>query len=77
MAVTPAAAADPFDMFGGGMPTAAVPAGLPVLLGGEKGKGLTVHGKLARAGGQVVYQISISNATAGAVDGFMLQVGPR
>eukprot|EP00775_Hariotina_reticulata_P007152 gene7152-7367_t len=75
MAAVPAAtAADPFDMFGGGMPTAAVPAGLPLLLGGEKGKGLTVHGKLARAGGQVVYQISISNATAGVVDGFMLQV---
>eukprot|EP00878_Enallax_costatus_P013222 GHUV01013823.1.p1 GENE.GHUV01013823.1~~GHUV01013823.1.p1 ORF type:complete len:892 (+),score=342.30 GHUV01013823.1:341-3016(+) len=72
----PPAAADPFDMFGAApSPVAtAAAASLPVLLSGEKGKGLTVSGKLRRSNGRIVYQLSIANASAGAVDGFMLQV---
>lgn len=71
-----AAATDPFDMFGAAPSpaAAATAANLPVLVSGEKGKGLTVSGKLKRLGGQVVYQLDIANASAGTVDGFMLQV---
>jgi hypothetical protein len=59
------------------MAAAAAPAAapdLPQLLGGEKGKGLSVYGKLKRAGGQVVYQLHVTNASASSVDGLMLQV---
>lgn len=75
-----AAAADPFDLLGSslaGAPAAApaaAPADLPVLLSGDKGKGLTVRGKLKRVGGKTVYSLHLSNGSAGPVDGFMLQV---
>lgn len=78
--VAAAAAADPFDLLGGGLsaapaaaPTAA-PADLPVILTADKGKGLTVQGKLKRVGGRTVYQLHLSNGSAGLLDGFMLQV---
>ncbi|KAF8068431.1 BETAC-AD [Scenedesmus sp. PABB004] len=82
-AAAAAAAADPFDMFGAPPAPAAaappapgaLPAGLPLLLGGEKGKGLSVAGQLRRAGGGgLVYDLAISNGSAGPVGGFMLQV---
>ncbi|KAF6257431.1 beta-adaptin-like protein C [Scenedesmus sp. NREL 46B-D3] len=81
-AAAAAAAADPFDLLGGmaaAAPAAAAAAAgavldLPVLLGGEKGKGLSVYGKLKRAGGKVVYQLHVSNASTSSVDGLMLQV---
>ncbi|WIA30567.1 hypothetical protein OEZ86_000650 [Tetradesmus obliquus] len=75
-----AAAADPFDLLGGmaaAAPAAAAAAAapsLPQLLGGEKGKGLTVYGQLKRAGGRVVYQLHVNNGSATSVDGLMLQV---
>jgi hypothetical protein len=52
---------------------AAVPD-MPLLLGGEKGKGLAVYGKMKRAGGRIVYQLHVSNGSASSVDGLMLQV---
>lgn len=69
-------ASDPFDMFGAAPSSAATTAAahLPVLVSGEKGKGLTISGRLRRSNGQAVYQLSIANASGGAVDGFMLQV---
>eukprot|EP00877_Chromochloris_zofingiensis_P012411 jgi/Chrzof1/7423/Cz02g23050.t1 len=73
-----ATAADPFDMFGGPTSTAgpAAPAApaMPVLLTAEKGKGVSVHGKLSRQSGQVSYNLTISNGSSGPVDGFMVQV---
>jgi hypothetical protein len=47
---------------------------LPQLLGGEKGKGLSVYGQLKRAGGRVVYQLHVTNGSTSSVDGLMLQV---
>lgn len=47
---------------------------LPLLLGGDKAKGLSVYGKLTRAGGQIMYQLHVNNASAGSVDGLLLQV---
>jgi AP-1 complex subunit beta-1 len=74
------AAADPFDLLGGGpaaaaaSASAAAPGDLPLLLAADKGRGLVVRGRLARARGQVVYQLHLSNGSAGPVDGCMLQV---
>lgn len=79
-AAPPAAAADPFDLLGGSMAAApaaastAAPADLPVILTAEKGKGLTILGKLRRVGGKTVYHLHLSNGSAGPLDGFMLQV---
>lgn len=65
-------------MFGGPTSTAgpAAPAApaMPVLLTAEKGKGVSVHGKLSRQSGQVSYNLTISNGSSGPVDGFMVQV---
>jgi len=74
------ASADPFDLLGSA-PAASVAAAVPVappgqtqLLGGEKGKGMTVWGSLVRRAGHPVYLLTIHNGSAVAVDGFMLQV---
>lgn len=82
-AAAAAAAADPFDLLGGGTgpsPAAAAAAAsapahnLPLLLDRGRGRGLTVHGRMERAGGQLVYRLAISNGSQGPVDGFLLQV---
>jgi hypothetical protein len=76
MAAVPAAA-DPFDLLGSAGPAPASPAAadLPVILTGEKGKGVVVRGRLIRSGGKTAYVLNISNGSAGVVDGFMVQVG--
>lgn len=76
-----AVAADPFDLLGGSLsaapaaaPAAAAASDLPVLLTADKGKGLVVRGKLRRQGGKTVYNLHLTNGSAGPLDGFMVQV---
>ena len=80
-----AAAADPFDLLGGdgglgapAAPAAAAAAGggavLPLLLAGDKGKGLTVRGGVVAGPRGPVYQLSLTNGSAAPLDGFMLQL---
>jgi hypothetical protein len=76
-----AVAADPFDLLGGSLsaapaaaPAAAAASDLPVLVTAEKGKGLVVRGKLRRQGGKTVYNLHLTNGSAGPLDGFMVQV---
>lgn len=52
-------------------PAAAPP--LPVLVPADKGKGLTISGRLAREGGQIVYKLAFHNGTGAPMDGFMIQ----
>jgi hypothetical protein len=79
----PTAAADPFDLLGGdlGPPSAAPTAAaalvapeLPLLLGADKGRGLTVRGAVERAAGAPVYSLSLHNGSGAPLDGFMLQL---
>eukprot|EP00879_Flechtneria_rotunda_P010745 GHRR01011227.1.p1 GENE.GHRR01011227.1~~GHRR01011227.1.p1 ORF type:complete len:891 (+),score=379.26 GHRR01011227.1:368-3040(+) len=75
-AAAAASSADLFDMFVGSsdLSVSAPATNLPILLSGERAKGLTISGKLSRSAGQIVYYIHISNGSAQPVDGFMLQV---
>ncbi len=46
---------------------------LPVLLPAERGKGLTVSGKMVRVAGQVQYSLAFVNNSTSPVDGLMIQ----
>ncbi|KAK9812096.1 hypothetical protein WJX73_006205 [Symbiochloris irregularis] len=72
-------AADDFFGFGGGSgssartPPAPQAPPLPVILPADKGKGLTVSGRVTRQNGQIVYKIALANGTQAPMDGFMVQ----
>eukprot|EP00884_Botryococcus_braunii_P018680 jgi/Botrbrau1/5496/Bobra.27_1s0033.1 len=72
-----AAAAPPLGDFGFGGLAAPAPAPaqspLPVLLPADKGKGLTITGRLARKNRSPVYELVFHNATPQLLDGFMIQ----
>lgn len=74
VAAAVAAADDPFGLLGGDVPAAPAASQLPVLLGGEKGKGLTVRGRVVQHAGAPAYELSLSNGSSGPLDGFMLQL---
>jgi hypothetical protein len=49
-------------------------ADLPLLLGPDKGKGVSVRGKLSRSAGAAVYTLNVTNGSSGPLDGLMIQV---
>ncbi|QDZ20462.1 beta-4-adaptin [Chloropicon primus] len=72
----PAGGFDPFGLDSLSAPVSSMPVQqteLPVILAADKGKGLEIRGKLERSGGQIVYNLSFRNTTAGVLDGLMIQ----
>ena len=71
------ASSDPFALLSASSaaptPAAATAPQLPLLLSADKAKGVTLYGRLARQGGQIVYNMGISNGAGMPVDGFMIQ----
>lgn len=70
----PAALNDPFAALSATSVSAPAPTALPVLLSAEKGKGLTVTGRLVRQNGNVFYGLNLSNGSGHPLDGFMIQL---
>lgn len=64
------------DFFGGsfgGMSISSAPPSKPVILDASKGNGLEICGKLIRSDRQIVYDLTFTNKSPAARDGFMIQ----
>ncbi|GMH33859.1 hypothetical protein BSKO_01693 [Bryopsis sp. KO-2023] len=71
---------DLFDLLGGGgapspapVPTAGTPI-YPIVLPADKAQGLSIGSQIIRQGGQMMYNMSFANNSAGPVDGLMIQL---